>query len=184
MTDIAPLPLSRNAALQRSLRAIGVGLHARLLFDQLPDLERASEALVWHITDRLPFAQPAWMGEPEPLIHVCLRMAFEATDAALDGGETNGVVITEIYLRGLLCVVDEVMHVAVTSRAEKLWKPTGNEPLSEWLRRNQGVIFTYIPPAQREKGASPSIIRTNLLSKICGPALLAALGRRVLPIVG
>lgn len=185
MTE-APRPWTTpKAALAPSLRATGVGLHARLLFDRLPDLRTTTEALAWHITDRLPFPAPQWLGPEHSLLHVCLRHAFEAVDKALVGGETAGDELSVIYLRGLFYAIPELVNVRVRSGRGEVWAPLGDEPLTTWQAKSRGVEFEpELDVAVQASTLPPAKIRSVILSRTCPPSLLARMSGRIPEIVG
>ena len=181
----APLPWkSPRGALAPALRAAGVALHARLLFEQLPDLRRVTEALAWHITDRMPFPRPRWMGPAPSLLQVCLKHAFEQTEQALNADETDPDLVSAVYLRGLFYALPEVVHVRVTTPAGHIWAPLGRVPLSAWPDVKHGLEFEPLLTLEQQAGTMglPQI-RATLLTILAPPELLARLGSRVNAIV-
>lgn len=173
---MSPEPVSwksPKATLRACLREMQVALHARELYDRLPVTRVISEGLAWHMTDRFPYPAIESAGGTPPLLHVCLRHAFEGMDAVLPA-TTSVRAVQTAYLQGLFRHVFELTNVwAVDAQGER-WNPLGPTALSVWLTERAGVSF--VAPADGHVGAGRvEEIRSMILARIVPADALVAL---------
>lgn len=108
-------PRNRDS-LNKAIRAIGAVTAASRVFTLYPSLEAASQHIMDFFTDRYPGRNG------EPLVHECLRAAFEALDAARADGQDEPIAFRVALVAGASEVTRK--RVGVEDRQDAIfWVP-------------------------------------------------------------
>jgi hypothetical protein len=158
-------------ALVPSLKFLRVSMWSRVINARIPVAGDITRRLAWHLSPEFP--HPGDM----PMLHVCLKHAFEWADATIQESSTayTGTVLTA-YLAGLFYATPALAEVQARV-GKKIWNPLKDEALCEWRQRYGPITFTFVePPAPGQKGyAKPHQIRAALLARLLSAAELSEL---------
>lgn len=135
---------SPKDVLTGSVRDLGIAPQAKMTFERFPDLEGASEGLAWLLTDRLMYPAPTLTARPVPLLHLCLKHAFEWMNYELSREGPTFRTAQTAYMAGLLFTVPELLLLQVEGDDET-WTIANAAPLGEWLPRHPGARMVTLP---------------------------------------
>jgi|GEM_PF-6227243 hypothetical protein len=179
MTGLAMIAIPNwttpKEALTPSLRALKIALHARVVFEQYPQTRLACERMAWHFTDRTPMPVTDDIYESAPLLHLCLKYAFEHSDAVLDEPAPTQRQYLTAFFSGLMLYANEITNIVVAAPDGQSWDPLGEEPLTKWLAKNPGASITIRDVHEAGAPLEPPQVRAALLNLLMGPHEIARL---------